>query len=111
MRKVKCRNFLLLSAAGSLLIFTACNGEAGRHSNAQRAVVSPANEGDPKRLNINTASEDELARLPSVGPKIASRIVEYRMRYGPFRRVEHLMLIQGISETRFRAIRDLIKAE
>lgn len=111
MPKAKCRNFLLLSAAGSFLIFTACNGKARRYSDQQRAVVSPAVEGDPKRLNINTASEDELARLPSVGPKIASQIVEYRTRYGPFRRVEHLMLIQGISETRFRAIKDLIKAE
>ncbi len=62
-------------------------------------------------ININTASLDELTRIPHVGEKVAARIIEYREVNGPFRRVEHLMLIQGISDARFRKIRPLVRVE
>lgn len=62
-------------------------------------------------ININTASVEELTRIPHVGEKVASKIIEHREQNGPFRRVEHLMLIQGISDKRFRKIRPLVKVE
>lgn len=62
-------------------------------------------------ININTASADDLQRIPHVGEKIAARIIEHRKINGPFRRVEHLMLIQGISDKRFRKIRPLVTVE
>jgi competence protein ComEA len=62
-------------------------------------------------ININTATLDELQRIPHVGEKVAARIVEHRQINGPFRRVEHLMLIQGISDKRFRKIRPLVRVE
>jgi competence ComEA-like helix-hairpin-helix protein len=62
-------------------------------------------------VNINTASVSELEKLPNVGAKLAQRIVEYREKYGKFRRAEHLILVQGISDRRFRLMRDLIKTE
>ena len=62
-------------------------------------------------ININTATLDELQRIPHVGEKVASKIIEYRETNGPFRRVEHLMLIQGISDKRFRKIRPLVRVE
>lgn len=74
------------------------------------AVNSPA----PNRsgaVNINTASVSGLENLPYVGPSMAMKIVEHREKNGAFRRAEHLMLIDGISETRFRQIRPLIRVE
>ena len=62
-------------------------------------------------INVNTASLDELQRIPHVGEKVAARIIEHREVNGPFRRVEHLMLIQGISDKRFRKIRPLVRVE
>lgn len=62
-------------------------------------------------LNINTASADELERLPSIGPKTAESIVEFRTENGPFRRVEHLMLIRGVSERRFAELRPHVRIE
>ncbi len=62
-------------------------------------------------MNINTASVEELRRIPNVGESTARRIVEYREQYGPFRRIEDLMQIRGISDERFRSIRHLIRAE
>ena len=63
------------------------------------------------RVNINTASVEELEKLPDVGAKLAERIVEHRETYGKFRKPEHLILVQGISDKRFRQIQNLIKTE
>ncbi|MEP7149128.1 MAG: helix-hairpin-helix domain-containing protein [Acidobacteriota bacterium] len=62
-------------------------------------------------ININTAHASELQKLPHVGPVLARKIVEHRERYGPFRRPEHLLIIEGISEERFRELRQFINTE
>jgi competence protein ComEA len=64
-----------------------------------------------KRININTASKKELEKLPGIGNGLAERIIDYREKYGPFRRTEHLIIVRGISDKRFRALRDLITVE
>lgn len=56
-------------------------------------------------VNINTATRAELERLPGIGAGLAARIVEHRERHGAFRRVEHLIIVRGISERRFSALR------
>ena len=62
-------------------------------------------------IDINRASVQELEKLPRVGAKIAQRIVEHREKYGRFRRLENLLLVDGISDERFREIRNFIKVE
>jgi competence ComEA-like helix-hairpin-helix protein len=64
-----------------------------------------------KGININTASTEQLATLPGIGEAIAERIVVHREQYGPFRRPEHLMMVRGISDQKFRAIRFRITVE
>ena len=59
-------------------------------------------------VSINEASREELERLPGVGPALAARIVEHRERFGRFRRAEHLLLVRGISERRFRELQSLV---
>jgi len=73
-------------------------------SSAARGVTTPA-------VNINRATREELERLPGVGPALAQRIVEHRERHGPFRRVEHLLAVRGISERRFAELRAHVTAE
>ena len=63
------------------------------------------------RISINRATREELARLPGVGPTLASRIVEHRERYGPFRRPADIIIVRGISERRFREMSALLSAE
>jgi len=63
------------------------------------------------RININTASAGELEKLPGVGKALAARIVEHREKYGPFRRAEHLILVRGFSDKRFRALQELITVD
>lgn len=78
-----------------------------------RVVSEPflANNPSPNAININTATVVELERLPGVGRKTAEAIVDHRERHGTFRRVEHLMLIHGVSEARFAGIRPLVRIE
>ena len=70
-----------------------------------------ASQQDSTRININTASAAELEKLPGVGRVLAERIIEHREQYGPFRRPEHLIIVRGISDRRFRALRELISVE
>ena len=63
------------------------------------------------RVSINHSSREELEKLPGIGPALAARIVEQRERYGRFRRVEHLLMVRGISERLFRQLRPYVTLE
>lgn len=56
-------------------------------------------------LNVNTASEEELALLPGIGPKTAARIIAERQRRGRFESLDALTAIRGIKEKRLQSIR------
>ena len=75
------------------------------------AVGQIAPRASAQLVNINDASTAELEKLPGIGRGLAARIVAHRAEYGSFRRPEHLMMVRGISDRRFRALRTLIKAE
>jgi competence protein ComEA len=62
-------------------------------------------------ININTASSEELVKLPHVGAKLAQKIIEHRKQFGKFRKAEYLILVDGVSDKRFREIRNLVKVE
>ena len=52
-------------------------------------------------VNLNTASTADLQALPGIGAKTAERIVEYRQKNGPFKKVEELMNVRGVCEKNF----------
>jgi competence protein ComEA len=60
-----------------------------------------------KKVNINTASEAELAYLPRLGAKVAARIVEHR-KQKPFARPEELMEVKGIGEKLFVTLKPYV---
>jgi competence protein ComEA len=66
---------------------------------------------DAPLININTASPEELERLPGIGPALAARIAAHRKLYGRFRRAEHLLVVRGISDRRFRAMHSMITVD
>jgi competence protein ComEA len=56
------------------------------------------------KVNINTASVEQLTTLPGVGPKLAARIVEYRQKSGTFRSTQELINVKGVGEKNFAKI-------
>ena len=81
--------------------------ESASSSEFQTTVIK--NPTDVARIEINSAAVSELENLPGVGRGLAKRIVAYREQHGPFRRVEHLMMVQGISEKKFRELQPYIE--
>lgn len=58
-------------------------------------------------VNIQTASADELQRLPGIGPSKAQAIIQFRERT-PFRRVEDILRVRGIGRATFRRLRSML---
>jgi len=60
------------------------------------------------RINLNTASLDELDVLPGVGEVTARRIVEFREQNGPYRSIDDLIHVEGISARTIEEFRDQV---
>jgi competence protein ComEA len=61
-----------------------------------------------EKLDINTATAEQLEALPEIGPVMAARIVDYRTEHGPFRTIEEIMDVSGVGPKTFEAIKDLV---
>ena len=99
--------FVSLAATSCAKRSRATTPNASPTSTANYTLNSPTTQ----RINLNTAPAKELEALPGIGKGLAGRIVEHREKYGPFRRAEHLMMVRGISESRFRALHHLIEVK
>lgn len=63
------------------------------------------------KVDINKATPLELIKLKNIGPVTAERIVSYRKKHGPFKRIEDIKNVKGIGEKTFRGMRDSIVLE
>lgn len=64
--------------------------------------------GDSSKININTASKEELMALTGIGESKADNIIKYRQENGSFSAVEDLTNVSGIGESIFNKIKDSI---
>ena len=72
---------------------------------AQAGAAKPLPEG---MVNINTADEKELDKLPGVAPAMAKRIVEYRTENGAFQAPEEIKRVKGIGDAKYAKMKDKI---
>lgn len=83
-----------------------------RATSTTSSSVSPdasGSRGQPSGVvSLSTATQQELESLPGVGPATASAIVAHRRTHGPFRRVDDLLNVKGIGESKLAAMRSRI---
>jgi len=97
---------VLIVLAAGLLVLGAVLGW-----NASRRSIAVAVPDDPKldvRLDLNKATPADLETLPGVGAALAGKIDAYRSTHGPFRSVDDLRRVPGLSEKLVTALRPLV---
>ncbi|MDY6838862.1 MAG: helix-hairpin-helix domain-containing protein [Thermodesulfobacteriota bacterium] len=101
----ECKRFLVLSLAVALVVaFVPTVSMAGETQKAGSEAHATAGE----KININTASIEELTQLKGVGEKYAEAIVQFRKAHGPFKQVEDIVKVPGIGSKTFDANKDKI---
>lgn len=75
-------------------------------------VPAHAEEGaEQPVININTATAEQLALLPRVGPKVAQRIIDWREQHGPFVKSTDLLQVRGIGAKSYELLEKYIVVE
>jgi competence protein ComEA len=72
------------------------------------AGIINVNAADQKKININTASAEELTQLKGIGANHAASIIEFREKNGPFKNPEDLIQVPRIGQKTFEKNKDLI---
>jgi comEA protein len=67
----------------------------------EQATQSKSQASNELRIDLNTATQEDLAKLPGVGNKVAARIISYRDENGGFEKIEEIMNVKGIGEKTF----------
>lgn len=105
------RIFTLVISASLFFSTASCAKRSRAITTDVTSLPKVQNNSTSAQININTASARELEALPGIGRGLAERIIEHRQKYGPFARPEHLIMVRGISEHHFQAMRDRITVE
>lgn len=105
-----CTALFAVLVVGTLLIrhtgdnavsLSALRASAVTHATSAQSIKSG-------RLDINTATAEELTMLPGIGEVLAQRIVEYRTSNGRFQSKNELLNVKGIGNAKLNAISDYI---
>ena len=68
---------------------------------AQKSTGAP-----PERVNLNSATAEQLQSIPGIGPATAKSILEYRAKIGKFNKIEEIINVKGVGEKKFQKIKD-----
>lgn len=79
--------------------------------NIKDDIVSKDTTNNSAKININTATIEELDTLPGVGEATANKILNHRKENGNFKSIEEIKNVNGIGDKKFENIRELISVE
>jgi competence protein ComEA len=100
---------LFVTACLCLALLLGAPAEVLAESGSAAAPKAAAESG--RKVNLNTASVQELIDLPGIGPKTAEKIVAWRQENGKFKKPEDLMAVKGIGEKKFAKLKDLVTVQ
>jgi competence protein ComEA len=99
---------VLTAIFGTAGVPARAGAQAGAPAQAQTARPPAPTQPEAASVNLNTATQAQLEKLPGVGAAVALRIIEYRQRSGGFKKVEDLMNVRGIGEKTFLKLKPLL---
>jgi competence protein ComEA len=59
-----------------------------------------------EKVNINTATAEQLQTLPGIGPALAKAIIDHRTKNGKFGKIEELINVKGVGQKKFQKMKD-----
>ena len=83
-------SLVIVSGLAIAVIAQPVAGAPAQDKAAPRAAAKPSTTSSAI-VNLNTATAADLEGLPGIGAKTAARIVEYRQKNGPFKKVEEIL--------------------
>lgn len=84
---------------------------AAKLEDGKRLYVPTQEDIKSDKIDINRADLEQLQTLPSIGPAIAKRIIEYRQANGRYETTEQLKEVKGIGEKTFEKVKDRVCVE
>lgn len=115
--KLTNTEIFLLLVTGLFIILCAAlfiTGKQEAHTGFYRITtqhIDPAAGQLPEKININTATVEQLQQLEGIGPVLAQRIMDYRETAGPYLLPEDLLAVEGIGQGILENIRQRITTE
>ena len=97
---------ILMAAIFGIAVSAAAASAQNKATTPKAAATATATATAP--VNLNTATAEQLATIPGVGPRMAERIIDYRQKNGGFKKVEDLMNVSGVGEKSFLKMKPLI---
>lgn len=92
---------------GERIVIPMLNAGLTSEASSVPAVNGPADT----RININTATAEELQTLPRIGEVLAARIVDFRETNGPYQSPDELVDVEGISPRMVETLRPLVTVD
>lgn len=91
------------AGAGSVAV-----GPIGAGTASAGGAAVPGSPGAGARINLNTATAEQLNTLPGVGPVMAQRILDWRTAHGSFASVDQLKQVSGIGDAKYADMSPLV---
>ena len=77
-------------------------------SSSNQNIKGNSEKSSEGKVNINTATEEQLETLTGIGPSTAKKIIQYRKEHGNFKSIEDIKSVSGIGDSKYNSIKDRI---
>jgi competence protein ComEA len=107
MKKILCIMVVFAFLLGSVSLLYAAEPKEKAKAEEKGKAAEPAKAA---KVDINTATAEELCKLPGINKKIAEEIIAHRTKE-PFKTIEDIKKVKGIGDKRYEKIKDQIEVK